>query len=248
MIPAISTMTKLTAKTFLDRLRSHASEIERKKYQRYFKFTDEKPLKDDEFIGVRMGQVFELAKEFIAMPIAEIEKLMESQIHEARAGAMSIMGKRAAAKKTTDAELKELYDLYLRRHDRVNDWDLVDLASYHVVGRYLADKPRKPLYKLAKSKDQWERRTAIVSTAHFIRQKDVTDTFKLAEILVHDEQEPVQKGVGWMLRFAGDVDREQLIQFLDKHSETMPRIMLRNAIEKLAAKERSKYLAMKSKP
>lgn len=236
---------KLTAKTFLDRLKSHASEVERKKYQRYFKFTDEKPLKDDEFIGVRMGQVFELAKEFIVMSLPEIEKLMENQIHEARAGAMSIMGKRAASKKTTEAELKGLYDLYLRRHDRVNDWDLVDLASYHVVGRYLADKPRKVLYKLARSKNKWERRTAIVSTAHFIRQKDVEDAFKIAELLVDDKEETVQKGAGWMLRFAGDVDRKRLLQFLDEYAATMPRIMLRNSIEKLNPKVRSRYLAMK---
>jgi 3-methyladenine DNA glycosylase AlkD len=236
-------VNKLTAQQFIKELKALRSDEELKKYERYF------PLKKrdgDEFVGVRMGRLFELAKSYIEMPASEIEKLMESPIHEARAGAMSIMGKSASHKKTSPERLKELYDLYIRRHDRVNNWDLVDLAAYYVVGRYLADKPRDVLYKLAKSKDQWERRTAILATAHFImKQKNVEDTFKIAEILAHDKEDFVNKGTGWMLRAAGDVNRERLLKFLDDHAATMPRTLLRYAIEKLDKEQREYYLNLK---
>jgi len=88
-------------------------------------------------MGVRMGQVFALAKEFIDMPPEEIEKLLENNVHEVRAGAMSIMDKQARSKKTPESRRKELYDLYMRRHDRINNWDLVDLGAPYVVGGYL---------------------------------------------------------------------------------------------------------------
>jgi 3-methyladenine DNA glycosylase AlkD len=237
--------SKLTAKRFVEQLKTHQSAAELKKHHRYFRFDESKPDKDEQFIGVRMGQIFDLAKEFIELPPNEIEILLESPIHEVRAGACSIMGKQATSKKTPQSRLKELYDLYIRRHDRINNWDLVDLAAYYVVGRYLADKPRDILYKLARSKNMWERRTAIVSTAHFIRQGEVADTFKIAEILVNDEEDLVNKGTGWMLRFAGDKDRRGLISFLDKHAATMPRVSLRYTIEHLDKKQRDHYLGMK---
>jgi 3-methyladenine DNA glycosylase AlkD len=237
---------KLTAIEFVKRLKRFQSAAELKKYERYFPL--DKRTDGDEFAGVRMGHVFETAKEFIDMPVGEIEKLMESSIHEVRAGALSIMGKSAAAKKTSPERLKELYDLYLRRHDRINNWDLVDLAAHQVVGRYLADKPRKVLDKLARSKDQWERRTAILATAHFIlKLKEADDTFKIAGMLVNDKEEFVNKGVGWMLRAAGDVDRERLKSFLDKHAATMPRVTLRAALEHFEKQEREYYLGMKKR-
>src|SRR5688500_4728988 len=179
-----------------------------------------------------MGQVFTLGKEFIDMTPDEIEKLLDSKIHEVRAGGCSIMDKQARRKKTTPEQRKELYDLYLRRHDRINNWDLVDVCAIHVIGGYLADKPRTVLYKLAKSKNMWERRTAIVSTAYFIRQRDLDDTFKISEMLLKDKEDLNHKATGWMLRFAVDKDRKRLMTFLEKHAAVMPRTMLRNAIEK----------------
>ncbi len=197
------------------------------------------------FIGVRMGQVFSLAKEFIEMPLPEIEKLLESPIHEARAGALSIMGQQARRKKTSDERRKELFDLYIRRHDRVNNWDLVDLGALYVVGIYLVGKPRDILYKLARSKNVWERRTAIVSTGQLIRNGEVADTFKIAELLLKDKHDLVHKGTGWMLRAAGGVDQKRLLQFLDQHAATMPRTVLRYAIEHLNQKQRTHYLGLK---
>ncbi len=239
-------MAELTAKEFTKRLKALQSDEELRKIQRYFPLKDGKRPKDDYFIGVKMGEIFKLGKEFSDMPVGEIENLMESPVHEIRAGAMSIMGQCAKGKKCSDERLKELYELYIRRHDRINNWDLVDLASYYVVGKYLVDKPRDILYKLAKSKNMWERRSAILATAHFIlKQKEVDDTFKIAEVLVNDKEDLVHKGTGWMLRSAGDVDRRRLLAFLDEHAATMPRVLLRYSIEKLDKKQREHYLGLK---
>ena len=200
---------------------------------------------EDVIIGVRMGQVFALAKEFIDMPLDEIEKMLESPIHEMRVGAVSIMDFQARSKKTTAERKKELFDLYTRRHDRINTWDLVDRSAPYVVGSYLFDQPRKILYKLARSKRMPERRTAIVSTLYFIGQSDVDDAFKLAEILLNDKEDLIHKANGWALRFAGDKDRQQLLRFLDKYAATMPRVTLRYATEHFDKKERAHYLNMK---
>jgi 3-methyladenine DNA glycosylase AlkD len=194
-----------------------------------------------------MGQVFALAKEFMDMPLDDVEKLLDSAVHEARVGAVSIMDFQARSKKTTEARKKELFDLYIKHHDRINTWDLVDRSAPYVVGRYLFDKPRKILYKLARSKKISERRTAIVSTGYFIRQGDVEDTFKIAELLLDDEHDLIHKATGWMLRAAGGVDRERLVDFLEKYAASMPRVTLRYATEHFDKKQRDKYLERKSR-
>ena len=200
---------------------------------------------EDEFRDVGMGQVFALAKAFRDMAPDEVEKLLESPIHKVRVGAVSIMDWQARDKKTSEGRRQELFDLYIKRHDRINDWDLVDRSAPYVVGGYLADKPRDALYKLARSESPWERRTAIVATYYFIRQGDVEDTFKIAEILVHDPHDLVQKAVGGWVREAGKKDRQKLLGFLDKYADTMPRTILRYAIEHLEKAEREQYLSMK---
>jgi 3-methyladenine DNA glycosylase AlkD len=200
---------------------------------------------EDIILGVRMGQVFALAKEAMDMPLDEVEKMLESPIHEMRVGAVSIMDFQARSKKITEARRKELFDLYIRRHDRINTWDLVDRSAPYAVGSYLFDKSRKVLYRLARSRKMPERRTAIVSTLYFIGKGDVKDAFKLAEILLHDKEDLIHKANGWALRFAGDKDRHQLIQFLDKYAATMPRTTLRYAIEHFDKKQRKRYLSVK---
>lgn len=200
---------------------------------------------NDILLGVRMGQVFALAKEFVDMPLDEVEKLLESPIHEARVGAVSIMDFQARSKKTTEARRKELFDLYIWRHDRINTWDLVDRSAIHVVGGYLIDKPRKTLYKLARSKKMPERRTAIVSTLYFIGKNDVDDAFQLAEMLLDDKEDLIHKGVGWALRYAGDKDRERLLTFLSKYAAAMPRAALRYAVEHLDKEQRDHYMGLK---
>jgi 3-methyladenine DNA glycosylase AlkD len=237
---------ELTAKNFIGQLKNHQSDAELKKIQRYFKSGEGDYGHGDKFMGIKMGTLFALAKEFGEMPIGEIEKLLESPIHEARAGAVSIMDKASRNKKITKERLKDFFDLYMRRHDRINNWDLCDLGCLYMTGSYLYDKSHDILYKLARSKNIWERRTAILSTCYFIRQGDMTDTFKIAEMLVHDKEDLIHKATGWMLRFAGAKDRKKLITFLDKYAATMPRTLLRYSIEHFSGKEREHYLKMKT--
>ena len=235
----------ISAAEFVKKLKTYRSPDELKKIQRYFKTVAGEYGEGDEFMGVRMGKVFALAKEFIEMPPGEIEKLLESPIHEVRVGAVSIMDWQARGKKIHQELRKKLFDLYIRRHDRINNWDLVDRSAPYVVGGYLFDKPRDVLYKLARSKNVWERRTAIVSTYYFIRKGDVTDTFKIAEMLLNDHHDLIHKATGGWLREAGKKDPRKLSGFLDKYAGAMPRTALRYAIEHLDKKQRDHYLGMK---
>ena len=167
----------MNATQFVERLTPLGSPERVKKAQRYL----EPGVKDrgsaDISIGARMGDVFALAKEFTDMPLDEVEVLLGSSVHEVRVGAVSIMDFQARSKRTAPGRRKELFDLYVRRHDRINTWDLVDRSAPYVVGGYLFDKSRDILYQLARSKDMCERRTAIVATYSFIRQDDTEETF-----------------------------------------------------------------------
>jgi 3-methyladenine DNA glycosylase AlkD len=233
-------MPELTAERYMERLQAHASPAGVEERRRYFKprAADE----PDVVLGVRMRQVFDLSREFQELPPAEIERLLESPVHEVRAGAVKIMAYQAAGRRTPEARRRELYELYLRRHDRINDWDLVDLGAWDVVGRYLMDKPRDVLDRLAGSASPWERRTAILATLWFVRRGGLDDTFRIAERLVDDGHDLVQKAVGGLLREAGKHDRDRLLAFLDEHAATMPRTALRYAIEHLDRDQRADYL------
>lgn len=192
----------------------------------------------------RMSAIFALADEFIELPVHEIGKLLDSDIHEARVGALSIMGRQATRKSATDATRRQLFDLYLSRTDRINTWDLVDLSAHKVVGGYLLDKPRDDLYRLARSDNWWERRIAMFATMAFVREGDLDDTFAIAEILVNDSHDLVRKVVGGMVREAGKRDRERLLSFLDRHAATAPRVLLRYATEHLEPDQRAHYLKL----
>jgi uncharacterized protein YdhG (YjbR/CyaY superfamily)/3-methyladenine DNA glycosylase AlkD len=236
----------VNAKQFIARLKTLQSPEELKKVLQYFKLSRGEYGEGDKFIGVQMGKIFALAKEFIDMPLDEITELLKNPIHEIRVGGVSIMDFQARSKKTTENRKKELFDLYINYHHCINNWDLVDRAAPYVIGSYLINKPRKILYTLAKSKIIWERRTAIVSTAYFIKQGDVTDTFKIAALLLNDKHDLIHKAAGGWLREAGKgKHRALLLQFLDTHAAIMPRIFLRNAIEHLDKKQRDHYLGMK---
>jgi 3-methyladenine DNA glycosylase AlkD len=234
-----------TAKEFIEKLKALQSDQELEKLQRYFKSGKGEYGEGDVFIGIRMGSLFALSKTFLDMKSSEIAKLLDNKIHEVRAGAVSIMNQKARSKKISDEERKELYNLYLNKHDRINNWDLIDLGAGFVVGGYLFDKSRKVLYKLAKSKDMWERRTAIVSTSYFIRKGETDDTFEIAELLVGDKEDLIHKAAGGWIREAGKRHPERLIQFLDALAATMPRTMLRYAIEKLNQKQKRYYMSTK---
>jgi len=234
----------LTAERYIDELTAMRSDEELAKIQRYFKSDEGDYGEGDVFLGVRMGDVFALSKVYIDLPPAEIEVLLESPLHEVRAGACSVMAKQAARKKTTDERRTELYELYLRRLDRINNWNLVDLAARDVIGAYVLDRPRDILYELARSDDLWARRTAIYATHAFLKVGQLDDTYALALILLDDPEDLMHKAVGGWLREAGKHDRARLLAFLDEHAATMPRTTLRYAIEHLDADQKAHYRSL----
>ncbi len=234
---------KPTANDFINELKTLQSDAEKKKIRRYFKGDDS----DNRVLGVRMKHTFDLAKEFSrGMSPDEINKLLDSSYYEGRMGAVSIMDFQVRPKSVSEEYRKVLFDLYINRHDRINNWDFVDRAAPRVIGGYLFDfkKPRDILYKLANSANQWERRTAIVSTLLFIRKGETDDTFKIAEQLLNDDKEYVLKAIGTSLREAGKQNNELLLDFLEKHAARMERKTLTTAMEKLS-KEQKNYFRSK---
>jgi 3-methyladenine DNA glycosylase AlkD len=187
-------------------------------------------------------QIFALAKEYMKMPVDEVIKLLKNNDYDLRVGAIAILDWKARDKKITEHEKSEIYNAYIQNHQWIDDWGLVDRAAPYVIGGFLFDKDREPLYKLAKSRFPMERRTAIVSTYYFIRQNDVDETFKIAQVLVDDKDEYVQMAVGSWIREAGKKDLKQLIEFLDKYAKMMNRKCLRYAIEKLDNSTKEMYL------
>jgi 3-methyladenine DNA glycosylase AlkD len=200
----------------------------------YFKTGKGEYGEGDVFIGLTVPQIRMIAKKYRELPLGEVEKLLHNPIHEYRLTALIILTQRALT--------KEIVDLYLKNTKYINNWDLVDLSSHEILGSYLLDKPRKILYKLAKSKNIWERRIAVISTFAFLRKNDFSDSLALAGILLHDSHDLMHKAVGWMLREVGKRDEKMLVDFLSTHYKTMPRTMLRYAIEKFDEKRRRAYL------
>jgi len=196
---------------------------------------------------IPMGQLFALAKDFIGASPEQIEVLLDRPDHPPRVVAVSVMDFQARRKTTSDSRRRDLYQLYLRRHDRIDTWDLVDRAAPHVVGGYLWDKSREPLYQLAASPHWFERRSSIVSTWFFIRRSDLDDTFCIAQILANDPHDLVQKPVGGWIREAGKRDEQRLRDYLDRNAPTMSRTALRYAVEHLLPEIRDHYLDLKNK-
>jgi 3-methyladenine DNA glycosylase AlkD len=235
-------MMNLTAKNFISQLKTNQSEDELKKIRRYFKDNDPQ----NRVIGVRMKITFDLAKEFTDMPLDEIEELLQSPYYEARMGAVSIMDFRVRKKNENGKIRKQLFDLYLNRHDRINNWDLIDRAAPRVIGSYLFDydKPRDILYQLAKSDNPWARRTAIVSTAWFIKNGELDDTYGIAKILLDDDHEFVQKAIGTWIRHAGKKDGDRLLNFLEKHAPLIQNTTLTTMMEKLSKAKKEHFRSL----
>ena len=195
----------------------------------------------DLFLGVRAPKIRLIAKKHIDISITDMKTLIQSKYHEERFLGLIILVNKYA--KTKDKKNRnQLYKIYVSSFKYINNWNLVDVTCPHVTGKHLIDKDRTILYKWAKSEDLWAKRIAMVSTFSFIRKNDLEDTFKIAEILLHDEHDLIHKAVGWMLREAGKRDLKREETFLKKYYKTMPRTMLRYSIEKFPETKRQKYL------
>lgn len=202
----------------------------------------------DKFMGITMPQLRIVAKKYFdKISIPETLKILKSKFHEERMLALLILmfKYKEANKKKNEKEKIEIFKVYLANTKYINNWDLVDITCRDTVGAYLLDRNKSVLYKLAKSKNLWERRIAIVSTFYFIAKNDLDDTFKIAEILLNDSHDLIHKAVGWALREAGKHDKTRLLAFLNKHGHYMPRTMLRYSIEKFSTAERKYFLDIK---
>ena len=233
-------MTAEDVKTELDK---HADAAAAEHAQRFFKTGEWQYGAGDKFMGIRVPVVRLVCKKFKDLPLTEVEKLLASPIHEHRLAALIIMVNQA--KKASPEGQKQLYDSYFKNMQYVNNWDLVDTSCPQIVGSYLLNKSHAPLYKLARSNNLWQKRIAMISTLNFIRAGQLADTFALAELLLQDDHDLIHKAIGWMLRCAGDVDREALLKFLDAHAHEMPRTALRYALEHLTSAQKSHYMSAK---
>jgi len=233
-------MTQLTAALARRALAQFATPERAAGVARFFKTGKGEYGEGDVFIGCTVPECRLVAKEFRAMPLAQVDKLVTSHVHEERAVGLFILV--AQFERSPD---RKIFQLYRKRMAFVNNWDLVDLSAPHIVGGWLADKPRGLLDTLAKSKVLWYRRIAIVSTFYFIRRGEWKDAIRIAEQLVEDEHDLIHKAVGWMLR---EVEKRAssraLDAFLRRHAATMPRTMLRYAIERLTPAEKEKWMGM----
>jgi 3-methyladenine DNA glycosylase AlkD len=194
----------------------------------------------DIFLGIRVPALRKLANAYKNLPLKEILSLLKSPYHEVRLFALISFVNAFA--KGDEIIQKTIYDLYLANTKYINNWDLVDISAPKIVGAYLFTRNRKPLYQLVKSKSLWERRIAVLATFYFIKNNQFDDCLRIAEILLKDKEDLIHKAVGWMLREVGKRDTKIAEAFLKKHCRTMPRTMLRYAIERFSPSKRKMFL------
>lgn len=208
--------------------------------QKFFKTGPGEYGEGDQFFGVTVPTLRKLSQDYRDLSLMDLPQLLQSPYHEARLLALFIMVRQF--QKGDENQKKVLYDLYVRSRKYINNWDLVDSSAEHIVGAYLSTRSRKPLYAWAHSRHLWSRRIAMMATFHFIKKKDFVDALRLADILLHDSHDLIQKAVGWMLREIGNRHRPTEESFLKMRYKDMPRTMLRYAIEKFPAPRRKRYL------
>jgi 3-methyladenine DNA glycosylase AlkD len=194
----------------------------------------------DRFLGIPVPQVRKTALRYHALPLEDLARLLSSRIHEHRFAALEILVRQY--ERAADGRREEIVDFYLRHTAGVNNWDLVDTSAPYILGEHLKTHPRKVLRRLAASPVVWERRIAMIATMTLIHAGEISDTLRIAAILLTDKHDLIHKAVGWMLREAGKVSRPALLKFLAKHYASVPRTTLRYAIEHLPAEQRKRIL------
>jgi 3-methyladenine DNA glycosylase AlkD len=219
-------------------IRSRGNSARAEVSQRYFKTGKGEYGEGDRFLGLDAATMHSLSKQYRDTPLKAVEQLLHSPWHEDRLVALLILV-RQFEKGDRDAILA----LYLANTSRINNWDLVDCSAPHIVG---ARGDMQLLRKLARSESIWERRIAIIATQHLIRESDFEPALVIAEMLLGDKHDLIHKAVGWMLREVGKRDIAAERRFLDSHAATMPRTMLRYAVERFPERERRHYLNARS--
>ncbi len=212
-----------------------------KQLQRFFKTGRGEYGEGDIFLGITVPIQRTVAKQYQAVTLNDVLDLLKSKYHEHRLVALLILILKY--KKTNETEKKHIVHLYLSNTKYINNWDLVDLSAPNILGEYFKDKDRLTLYKLAQSNNLWKKRIAIISCFTFIKNRDFEDALAIAKLLLHDTHDLIHKAVGWMLREVGKKNQQTEEEFLLTYYKTMPRTMLRYAIEKFDEKKRAYYLA-----
>ena len=235
------TAAPLSLSALKRRLRTLANPAQAKTAQWFFKTGPGEYGEGDRFLGIRVPVIRGLVREFAALDLEAVATLLHSPWHEERLLAVLLLVRQY--ERGTPAERTAIYRLYLRSLRYINNWDIVDSSAPQIVGRHLDGKGRGTLIRLAKGRRLWSRRVAMMATFHTIRHGDVSDAVAIATLLLNDEHDLIHKASGWMLREVGQRDRAALEAFLDRHGATMPRTMLRYAIEKLPPLRRRHYLA-----
>ncbi len=226
--------------SFKKELRSLADPRRAKTLRRFFKTGPGEYGESDKFLGITVPQSRAIAKKYAKLNFSEIKRLLRSPIHEERLIALFILIRNF--EKGDKKIQNEIYKFYLRSTKYVNNWDLVDLSAIKIVGHYLLDRPKEILYKLARSKNLWERRIAIISTFEFIKNHKFRDTLEISRILFEDKHDLIHKAIGWMLREVGKKTFDTEYKFLKKYHRKMPRTSLRYAIERFPKRLRERFL------
>jgi len=240
---APGTMKPPTARAVAAELNALGSPAKAKASAWFFKTAAGQYGHGDVFVGVTVPELRRLAKIYAALAPAELSKLLGSKLHECRLTALLILVRQY--ERGDEAARERIARFYLARRKAVNNWDLVDSSAPYILGRHLLTRDRAILSSLARSRDLWERRIAIVATLAFIREGDFADTLAIAERLLDDPHDLIHKATGWMLREVGKKDQAALERFLAAHAARMPRTMLRYAIERFPERKRKAYMAMR---
>jgi 3-methyladenine DNA glycosylase AlkD len=215
----------------LERDLARAADPERaRQAQSFFKTGKGQYGEGDQFLGIPVPVLRQIAKRYRHLRFRDLEKLLRSSLHEHRFTALEILVFQYEGGDTRRKQ--KVFDFYLKHTRFINNWDLVDTSTPYIVGEHLLARPRKVLYRLAKSKDIWERRIAILATLAFIKRSDLDDTFAIAALLLNDKHDLIHKAVGWMLRETGKREEAQLLEFLEQNYLRLPRTTLRYAIER----------------
>jgi len=189
------------------------------------------------YLGINVPILRKVTKKY-ELNLKEIQELLNINNQDFKFVALVILEK----KYRKENNKKKIFNFYLQNTKNINNWGLVDISAYKIIGDFLFDKNKKVLYDLAESENLWERRIAIVSTFAFIRENKFEDTLAISELLLRDSHDLIHKAVGWMLREVGKRDEEMLKDFLKTHYDNIPRTTLRYAIEKFEENERKKWL------
>lgn len=221
-------------------LDSNANPEKSSNLQRFFKTGPGEYGEGDIFLGLNMPTIRRIAKANKEADFSEVRHLLASGIHEYRLCGFILLTYKF---KAANDEIKTaICNFYLENLDSCNNWDLVDCSASEILGNYLLDKDTSVLDELSQTGHLWRERVSMVATYAFIKKDIYTHTFRIAEILLHHKHDLIHKAVGWMLREAGKRDQNAETTFLKNHYKTMPRTMLRYAIEKYPESERQAFL------